>query len=106
MAHAAGQTFEETATAIAVMGAAGIKGSDAGTSLKTMLLSLNPATDKQKTAMRELGIITDEAGNRFFDAQGRVKDFSQIAGVLQEATRGLTETRTTLSTIISNSDQF
>lgn len=91
VANAAGQSFEQTATAIAVMGAAGIKGSDAGTSLKTLLLSLSPATDKAAGAMRDLGIITADGANRFFDAQGKVKDLSQIAGVLQETTRGLTE---------------
>jgi TP901 family phage tail tape measure protein len=91
VANAAGQSFEETATAIAVMGAAGIKGSDAGTSLKTLLLSLQPATDKATAAFRELGIITAEGANRFFDASGRVKDLSEISGVLQQATAGLTE---------------
>lgn len=91
VANAAGQSFEQTATAIAVMGAAGIKGSDAGTSLKTLLLSLTPATDKQTAAMRELGLVTADGANRFFDAQGRVKDLADIAGVLQQATAGLTE---------------
>lgn len=41
-----GLSFEDMAVAIAEMGNAGIKGSDAGTSLKTMLMNLIPSTDK------------------------------------------------------------
>jgi len=90
-ANLAGQGFDDLATAIALMGNAGIKGSDAGTSLKTMLLNLNPVTDKQKGLMEDLGIITKEAGNRFFDAKGKAKSFADIAGVLQDALKGQTQ---------------
>lgn len=89
-AQLAGVGFEDLTTAIALMGNAGIKGSDAGTSLKTMLLNLNPTTKKQKELMKDLGIVTEEAGNRFFDAQGNAKSFSDIAGVLGQALQGMT----------------
>jgi hypothetical protein len=56
VAAQAGQEFDDVATAIAVMGAQGIKGSDAGTSLKTMLLNLIPTTNTAKEAFAELGI--------------------------------------------------
>jgi len=89
-ANLAGIGFEDLTTAIALMGNAGIKGSDAGTSLKTMLLNLNPTTKRQKDLMKDLGIVTEEAGNRFFDAQGNAKSFSEIAGVLGTALKGMT----------------
>lgn len=91
VANLAGATFDDTATAIALMGNAGIKGSDAGTSLKTMLSNLQPTTDKQKGLMQELGLMTEEAGNKFYDAQGNLKSFSEIAGLLQGSLQGMTK---------------
>lgn len=90
VAHLAGMTFKDTATAIALMGNAGIKGSDAGTSLKTMLMNLQPDTLKQSELMKDLGIITEDGSNKFFDAAGNVKSFAQISGVLAEALDGQT----------------
>ncbi len=58
VAAGSGQTIDDLSQAIAVMGAAGIKGSDAGTSLKTMLGNLQPTTKAQVEQMRELGLIT------------------------------------------------
>jgi phage-related protein len=57
VAATVGFSFDDLAQAIAVMGKAGITGSDAGTSLKTMMLNLVPSTDKATAKMRELGII-------------------------------------------------
>lgn len=51
-----GLSFDDMSVAIAEMGNAGIKGSDAGTSLKTMLMNLIPTTDKQKDKFEELGL--------------------------------------------------
>jgi len=58
VAAGVGQNFDSMATAIAVMGTAGIKGSDAGTSLKTMLMNLQPTTAAQIGQFKELGILT------------------------------------------------
>ncbi|MBA3730442.1 MAG: phage tail tape measure protein, partial [Sphingomonas sp.] len=56
-----GQDFDDLAVAIAVMGQNGLKGSDAGTSLKTFLSNLQPTTKAQTAAMNELGLITLDA---------------------------------------------
>jgi phage-related protein len=58
VAHLAGVNFHDTAAAIAIMGNAGIRGSDAGTSLKTMFQRLQPTTLKQISTMEDLGILT------------------------------------------------
>jgi TP901 family phage tail tape measure protein len=87
----AGVSLDDTATAIALMGNAGIKGSDAGTSLKTMLLNLNPVTEKQIKLMKELGIVTEDGANQFFTAEGKAKSLADIAGVLQTALAGMTD---------------
>lgn len=96
-ANLVGLDFEDLTVAIAAMGNAGIKGSDAGTSLKTFLSNLQPTTKKQIDLFRELGIVTEEGGNAFFDASGQVKGMSEIAGVLEEATRGMTDQQKALA---------
>ena len=85
VANVAGISFLDTATAIAIMGNAGIKGSDAGTSLKTMLTSLNPVTDKQIELFKELGIITEDGSNKFQDAAGNMKGLADISEVMNKA---------------------
>lgn len=91
VASTVGFSFDDLAQGIAVMGKAGIVGSDAGTSLKTMMLNLSPQTKKAKELMRELGIVTADGANAFFDATGKVKSMAEVSQVLQNATRHLTD---------------
>ena len=100
----AGGSFDDMAVAITAMGQAGIKGSDAGTSLKTMLLNLQPRTKEQVKLFDELGITTRGASNQFFDAQGKMRSFADVAGVLQTALKGQTDQQklSTLETIFGS----
>lgn len=91
VAHLAGQSFDDVAVAIALMGNAGIKGSDAGTSLKTFLSNLIPTTDSATSAMEALGIVTKDGSNKFLDARGNFKSLSEVAGILHESLKGLSE---------------
>jgi TP901 family phage tail tape measure protein len=91
VAHLAGVSFGDTATAIALLGNAGIKGSDAGTSLKTMFQRLIPQTEKQKGLMEKLGIITKDGANQFFDATGKVKSLADVSQILQTSLKGMTK---------------
>lgn len=75
---------EDAVTAIAAMAQAGIQGSDAGTSLKTMLLRLNPTTKEAKAAMAELGV-------QIFNADGTMKPLRDIIAQLSTAFAGLTD---------------
>lgn len=75
----AGMSLQETVAALAAFDNAGIKGSDAGTSLKTMLSSLVPATDQARSAMSKYGL-------EFIKANGSYKSMSQVA---QELKTGL-----------------
>ena len=52
--------IQDLTTAIGVLGNAGIKGSDAGTSLKQMLLQLTGPSNTAKNAMRALYMATQE----------------------------------------------
>jgi TP901 family phage tail tape measure protein len=90
VAHLAGASFDDTAAAIALMGNAGIKGSDAGTSLKTMFQNLNPQTDKQIALARELGILTADGSNNFYDSAGNMKSMADVAQILNTSLKGMT----------------
>ncbi|HEV2125083.1 MAG TPA: phage tail tape measure protein, partial [Chloroflexota bacterium] len=91
VASTVGFSFDDLAQAIAIMGKAGIAGSDAGTSLKTMMMSLQPATNKAAKEFANLGLITEDGANRFFTAEGRVKSMAEVADILQQAMADLTE---------------
>ncbi len=89
MATTVGFSFDDLAQGIAIIGKAGITGStgsDAGTSFKTMMMNLRPQTTAQVATMRELGIITKDGANAFFDANGKVKSMAEVAGILRNAT--------------------
>nr|MDF9458075.1 phage tail tape measure protein [Bacillus pumilus] len=64
-----------------------------GTSLKTMLSRLEPQTKRQREEMMELGIITSDGTNKFFDQASSLKDLATISGILQNAFKGLTDQR-------------
>jgi TP901 family phage tail tape measure protein len=104
VANLVGMSFDDLSVAIALMGKAGVKGSDAGTSLKTMLLNLNPQTKKQTDLMKDLGIITEDGANRFFDAKGKLKGFGEVSQILQTALKGQTKAQqlATLETIFGS----
>lgn len=83
-ASLAGWSLEETAAALALFADNGIKGSDAGTSLKTMLQRLAAPTDEAATAMQTYGI---EAR----DSEGHMKGVADIAAELQGKLGALSE---------------
>ena len=82
VAAATGLTIEETTGALAAFASAGMTGSDAGTSFKTMLMSLNPNSAAAATLMEELGI-------KAYDAEGSFIGMSEYAGVLQNALKDM-----------------
>jgi TP901 family phage tail tape measure protein len=91
VARTIGVTFDDTAVAIAELGQAGIKGSDAGTSLRTFLLSLTPASAQAGDELRRLGIITRDNRNQFFDAAGQAKSLSDVSQILKNSLAGATD---------------
>lgn len=71
----------------------GIKGSEGGTALRNMLLSLASPTDGAKATLEDLGIAV-------FDAEGNMRDMKSIMLDLGDAMGELTEEERTIS--ISN----
>jgi TP901 family phage tail tape measure protein len=91
VARTAGVSFDDTAVAIAVLGQAGIKGSDAGTSLRTFLLSLGGTSREASDELRRLGIITADGANRFFDATGKARGLAEVSQILKTSLVGYTD---------------
>lgn len=80
----AGFTVEDLTTAISMMAQAGIKGSDAGTSLKSSVLQLLNPSEKAGRLINELGI-------EVYDAEGRMKPFRDVIAEVTSATAHLGE---------------
>lgn len=91
VAAGAGVSFDDTNTALAVFAQNGLKGSDAGTSLKTMLQNMIPTTKTQMEAFAELNLLTENGTSAFFDASGNMKSMADIAALLQDRLKGLTK---------------
>lgn len=79
-----GLSLEETVGGLSAFASAGLMGSDAGTSMKTMLLALAKPSKEAATLMEELGINA-------YDAQGQFIGLEGLAGQLQGSLSGLTE---------------
>jgi TP901 family phage tail tape measure protein len=80
--HSSGHTADELTTSITEMADAGITGSDAGTSLRTMMNRLNPQTKKAAEEFKKLGI-------NVFDAHGNYKSMRDIVGEFSKGLDGL-----------------
>lgn len=85
VAGLANQSIQDTAAAIAVLANAGIKGSDAGTSLKTMLMRLMAPTDESEKAIAQLGLTVQS----FRNADGKIKPLVDVIGTLNKAMAGM-----------------
>lgn len=84
VSHSFGISMQETTGTLAAFAKSGMIGSDAGTSLKTMLINLaNPST-KAANTMKELGINA-------YDAQGNFIGLSGLAGQLRDKMSGLSQ---------------
>lgn len=97
VAAGVGMTFRDTSIALGLFANNGIKGSDAGTSLKTMLGNLQPTTKTQIALFEKLGLLTADGANKFYDAKGNLQDLGSIAGTLQNSMKGLTAQQRSLA---------
>jgi phage-related protein len=83
VAAAMGLSFDETAKTLALFGNAGIKGSTGGTSLRGVLIGLLAISAPAQGALHDLGLDTNEVGNNFFDAAGKMKSLPEVAEILR-----------------------
>ena len=84
LAQSMGLSIEDVTTALSAMSMAGIKGSQAGTSLRTVLANMAKPSKTVATAMEELGLsITN--------SDGSFKSLDQIVTIMRTEFSGLTE---------------
>ncbi|MDN5930108.1 MAG: phage tail tape measure protein [Pseudonocardia sp.] len=97
VAKQTGLTLEETVGTLSAFADNALKGSDAGTSMKTMLQRLNPTTTEAKTLMEELNLSA-------YDSQGNFVGLAEYAGQLQGALSGMTveQRNATLATLFGS----
>lgn len=89
----------ELSTVLGVLADNGIKGSEAGTHLRNIMLSLTPSTDAAAAAWESLGVSA-------YDAEGNMRDLPTVFQELNEAMDGMSqEERTnTLSAMFNKTD--
>ena len=80
VAHQFGLTVEDTAAAIGLMANSGIRGSDAGTLLKSALLALTDQGKPAQEAMRELGLSVYDAQGNFVGLRSLFEQLDTAAG--------------------------
>lgn len=83
-AKAAGLSLEEVTAAIGIMANSGIKGSQAGTTLRSALTRLASPAKEAKDAMAAIGFSA-------FDSQGKMLPLKDMLGNLKTSLAGLTD---------------
>ncbi|MBC8446828.1 MAG: phage tail tape measure protein, partial [Chloroflexi bacterium] len=79
-----GWSLDDTNTALALLSERGIRGSEAGTALKSMMTNLMRPTEDVVSALANLNI-------KLYDQEGHLKSLPQLVGELEGAMDGLTE---------------
>lgn len=93
-----GLSIEETTGGLAAFASAGLIGSDAGTSFKSMLQRLTPQSKEAQKAMDELGLSA-------YDSQGEFIGLAAFSGQLQNSMKDLnSESRNAAMGVIFGSD--
>lgn len=79
-----GLSLQDNITALSIFANNGIRASDAGTSLKSMLLSIATPSKQAAEQMQKMGFNA-------YDAQGRFEDLGTISQRLQNSLKGMTD---------------
>lgn len=98
IAKQTGLSLETTVGALSLFADNALVGSDAGTSLKTMLMRLVPQSDKAREAMKDIGFSAYDANGQFVGLEG-------VAEQLKKGLSGLSDEQRSLAlTTIFGSD--
>lgn len=98
IAKTMGFSIEDVTTALTALSTAGIKGSQAGTSLRTMFARMVKPTDAVKAAMEQLGIVLT-------NSDGSFKDLNTILSEMRGTFSNLTpEQQTYYATVLAGQE--
>jgi TP901 family phage tail tape measure protein len=81
--------FEETVATLAIFAQSGVRGSDAGTSLKNMLMRLTPTSKEAADAMAQVGLDFYDANEQFIGMSATAQMLKEKLGPLSEEQRNL-----------------
>lgn len=87
VANQFGLSMEETVGSLSAFASAGMMGSDAGTSLKSMLLQLATPSSVQAKKMQELGLSVYDASGEFIGLAGLADELQRTMGGLDAESR-------------------
>lgn len=91
--------IQELEIALTAMANAGVKGSEAGTHMRNMLLKLSKPTDDGAIALEKMGV-------RVFDTEGKMRSLSDVFGDLSNAMETMTQKEkiTTIANLFNTRD--
>ena len=90
VAGSLGYSAEDVAEAIGLIANAGIKGSQAGTSLRSIMSRLATDAGASSKSLGALGILTEKLGVQFYNSDGTVRAFNDVISESREAWKSLT----------------
>lgn len=90
---------QELSTALGIMANSGIKGAEAGTHLRNILLSLNPQTEDAAAAMESLGLNA-------YDSEGNMRPLNDVLSDFNDGLAGMSAQERTniISSIFNKTD--
>ncbi|KYD24617.1 phage tail tape measure protein [Parageobacillus toebii] len=91
VADGIGVSFKEVNATLALFSNNMLKGSDAGTSLKTFLSNVQPKSKKAAELFKKYGLILKDGTNILFDTNGQLKDMAEVAEILHQKFGKLTD---------------
>ncbi len=91
VAGALGYSAEDTAISIGLMANQGIKASQAGTSLRSILTRLATNAGETKTQMGALSVLTQELGVEFYNTDGTTRNLNDVLVDSRAAWAGLSQ---------------
>ena len=91
VAGALGYSAEDAAVAIGLMANSGIKASQAGTALRSILTRLSTDAGASSTKLGALGVLTEQLGVSFYNADGSARDLNKVLADSRAAWSGLSE---------------
>lgn len=86
-----GYSIEDAGVALGMMANSGIKATQAGTTLRSILTRLSTNAGASKNKLGALDVMTKVMGVSFFDTSGKARDLSDVLKDAREAWGGLTE---------------
>ena len=77
-AGALGYDYKDVALALGIMADSGIKGSQAGTTLRAVMTRLSTDAGATSKQLGALGVLTEKLGVQFYNADGSTRDLSDV----------------------------